>query len=126
MDTMHNDVYNWPFGEVDKFDISVAGRTRRTKTLLAKWKDEENEYRVLQGILLMQHAQSGIDGALIGAVFHFGRISSRMDAINRQQRVNWLGEVMQGMKRGSKSRRDAQEELTTLETRQADYERTGC
>ncbi len=112
--------YDWVFEEGTILDLTPEGRERRTAALLERWENKTNEFRTLQGIMLMQHAQDSMDSALIGIVFHFGRISDRLDAIHRQERINWIGETMHGMRRGTKSYRDAQKLIRELKEKQAE------
>lgn len=122
MKTIANPVaYDWMFEEGTVLDLTPEGRERRTTALLSRWENQVNEFKTLQGIMLMPHAQDSLDTALFGIVFHFGKISDRLDAIHRQTRIDWLGEVMQGMNRKSKSYKDAQEQLAELEAKQAEY-----
>jgi len=66
-------------------DLSDDAANRRTDKLLAHWCGEKEEWRILHGILCMDHAfpfDSGLD-----KVFNTLRIAARLDELRNEARA---------------------------------------
>jgi hypothetical protein len=70
-------------------DLGDGARRARTERLLAHWRGNKNEWRILHGILCMDHAFSPEDAEGVGRVFDSVRIAERLDAINAESAANY-------------------------------------